>query len=1852
MKHASLLLATVLLFTAPASAQSILLRSETFHPNANIDELDLTDLSGDEVFNGRFYRLVQFDHIPDVNDRRELSYEGIELLEYIPHQAYIVSLADGVQASTLKANGIKWVSELDKRTKMHHWFFTAPYPEYAYAAGGVKVLVRLHRDVEYSQARAFFMRSGMELTVEFPHAGLMELIASEEVLNDIAELPFVAYMDMASEPGEPESLEGQVFHRSNGINTAYYGGLKYDGTGVSIAINDDGAVGPHIDYTGRVDQSDPSLSFYGGTHGDMTAGIAGAAGNLDPTVQGMAPGAFLWIRQYSSSLPNTVSLHTTNGVMAFSSSYSNGCNAGYTSLTQLVDQETYTYPTMIQSFSAGNSNNSNCGYGAGNQWGNVTGGHKIAKNAIAAANLYEDGSLVGSSSRGPASDGRIKPDIASHGQGQMSTDPNNAYSPGGGTSAACPGVTGVFAQLVHAYRDMNGGADAESGLLKACMLNSARDRGNVGPDYKFGWGRINAWRAYEILEQGQYFDGVVDQGASVTHTINIPAGLDEARVMVYWMDPAASTSAAKALVNDIDMTLTDPASTVLFPWVLDPTPDPALLDLPATNGVDTLNNMEQVAITNPAGGAYTLTVNGTEVPMGPQKYYVVYSFFDGVRLTHPIGGEGFDPGTTEMIVWDAIGNTGTFDLEYTLDGGANWLPIATVAADLRQYTWTVPNSPSGDVLVRVTRGGESDMSDAELSIMDAPTNLNVTAVCPTYMRVTWDAVSSATEYIVHLLGAQYMDSVDVTTATTYDIPISDPTLEQWFAVTALGANGMRSRRSLAEQFVGGGPTNCPVDHDVSVAAINSPGGTFISCGSLDVDVTIDLANPGLTDESNIPVSYRFNGGAIVSETYVPTLPGNSSVSYTFSTQVTLSSTGPNLLEVWTSLATDLATYNDTNTIDVNVIGGAGATMPIIEDFESEALCATSTDCGGTSCPLSGAWTNLTNGDGDDVDWRVDEGGTTSTNTGPSVDATTGSTTGNYIYLETSGTCNGQTAELISPCIDLTGAIAPQLSYSYHMYGGDMGSLHVDIYDGTTWINDFIPAVSGNQGDVWVPATVDLTSFVGNVIVIRMRGVTGTGFTSDMALDDLIVSEPPACPQPTAMSVTPTGVGQADVSWSCVGCTGSYLIEYGPVGFTPGIDGLPGVGGTVVSASSSPATLTGLPGCSTFDFYVRQFCGVDGYSFNSLVATASIAGLVAAPYSQDFDGWAPENAGVSCGGVDNMSDCWSNEVGNANNWTARSVPTGSTGTGPSSDNTGGGNYVYLETSSPCYPSVAGSLNSPAMDISALSAPQLSFYYHMNGADMGTLEVYISDDGGTSFTPAPVWSLSGDQGDIWHEGIVDLSGYIGETDVMFRWVGTSGSNFTSDFALDDISVDEAPTCPRPSLVSVSNVATTTADVSWNCALCVGTTVIEYGPAGFALGSGTQMSGVSSPLNLTGLASGSDFDVYLWEDCGGGDRSDTTGVVSFTTAPACGDNMYDNGGPANPYANNSNDLFTLCPDAPGERVRLDFTTFNVETSWDALYVFDGPSTASPMIASANPAPQANNVHGPGGWWGTTAPGPFISSHPSGCLTVAFTSDGSVQNPGWESTIICEPQMVTLDLKMMLEGPYDEVAGLMHDSLRAQGVLPDTEPFTALGFSDVIDCLCPPVAPSVFAVTGNDAIVDWVLVELRDATDATLVRGATPALLQRDGDVVDLDGVSSVVIETAYDNYHVSVRHRNHLGAMMSSAQSLGLLPTTVDFMDGAAAAWGTDAMKLMGSINTLWMGNAIADDILKYTGSGNDRDAMLTAIGGSVPTATVSGYLQEDANMDGVVKYIGTDNDRDPILVNVGGSVPTATRSEQLP
>jgi hypothetical protein len=150
------------------------------------------------------------------------------------------------------------------------------------------------------------------------------------------------------------------------------------------------------------------------------------------------------------------------------------------------------------------------------------------------------------------------------------------------------------------------------------------------------------------------------------------------------------------------------------------------------------------------------------------------------------------------------------------------------------------------------------------------------------------------------------------------------------------------------------------------------------------------------------------------------------------------------------------------------------------------------------------WINETS---DDFDWFILSGPTPSNNTGPSGDHTTGS--GYYMYTEATNPNNpNKRADLITPNFDLSSFTDVELGFWYHMYDNTvnnyMGTLHLDVFLNDAWIEDAMTPISGNQGDQWHEQVIDLTAYAGEIIKLRFRGITGSGYASDIAIDDFSI----------------------------------------------------------------------------------------------------------------------------------------------------------------------------------------------------------------------------------------------------------------------------------------------------------------------------------------------------------------------------------------------------------------------------------------------------------------------------------------------------------------------------------------------------------------------------------------------------------------------------------------------------------------------------------------------------------------------------------------------------------------------------
>ncbi|MFP6686051.1 MAG: MYXO-CTERM sorting domain-containing protein, partial [Polyangiaceae bacterium] len=204
------------------------------------------------------------------------------------------------------------------------------------------------------------------------------------------------------------------------------------------------------------------------------------------------------------------------------------------------------------------------------------------------------------------------------------------------------------------------------------------------------------------------------------------------------------------------------------------------------------------------------------------------------------------------------------------------------------------------------------------------------------------------------------------------------------------------------------------------------------------------------------------------------------------------------------------------------------TLPYSQNFDAFTICSNSCS---VLCPLSESWTNAVN---NDTDWRSYSGPTTSSGTGPSSDHTSGN--GNYLYIESSVPCNpSYEATMWTPPLDLTAAVNPVAGFYYHIYGADLGTLHIDILDANQIViqQDVIPVLGGNDNS-WRKTSIDLNPYKGQTIHIQFRGVTGGGFESDIAIDDLLVED--AVPDVGVTAIT------GPVSGSCGDSAGYIEVE--------------------------------------------------------------------------------------------------------------------------------------------------------------------------------------------------------------------------------------------------------------------------------------------------------------------------------------------------------------------------------------------------------------------------------------------------------------------------------------------------------------------------------------------------------------------------------------------------------------------------------------------------------------------------------------------------------------------------------------
>jgi Subtilase family/Secretion system C-terminal sorting domain len=819
------------------------------------------------------------------------------------------------------------IFEMDPTDKMHVTLVKEKIPAYAVKIQGtVDVWISFPSSFLINEVQQqLLLRNFDILSVRFKEYRIVELRIPTNRINELSSLPFIEYIQPIPHEAQLLNNNSRIGTKANIANGSLaVGGRNLHGEGIVIGVGDNADPQYHVDFTGR------TISRFGigsGQHGLHVAGTSAGAGILTDTLAGYAPKATMIVQNTSNVIDYSATYVQDYGMVITNNSYGAivgdcGYNGMYDLYSRIVDQQIIDLPNLTHVFASGNSGALTCSpYPAG--FKTVLGSYQSTKNALIVGAVTSTGLIAGFSSKGPVIDGRIKPEIVTQGSNVISAG-FGSYWNNSGTSMACPGATGGMALLYQRYKQLNGESNPKNGLMKNIICNTAMDRGNDGPDYSYGFGWMNVARALEMMESNRYLNATIANAVTNNHSISIPANTAQLKVMLYWNDPAASAIASKILVNDLDLEVINTISATILPRVLDTIP--ANVNNVAGNGVDHINNIEQVTINNPAAGNYTVRIKGTAITQNPsQEYFVSWEIIPvSTKITFPIGEESFRPGQMITVQWENYGAGSSFTLQYSVDNGSNWTDADNnIPSTSIQYNWIVPNITSDLVRVRIINNTTGAVSgSAAFNIIGLPAVTLAPVQCEDYISINWNTIPGATDYeVMRLIGDDMVPvAVVPNSTTTYTFSGLSKDSVYWVSVRPR-LNGKPGRRATAisRQPNNGTCTGAISDNDLKLYAIITPtssGRVFTSTELTSTQsITVSIKNlDDIATVGNIDVTYQLNAGTPVTETIInPNIAPGTTYNHVFGSTVNLSSPGTYTLKLTVTGTGDIVTANNSVT---------------------------------------------------------------------------------------------------------------------------------------------------------------------------------------------------------------------------------------------------------------------------------------------------------------------------------------------------------------------------------------------------------------------------------------------------------------------------------------------------------------------------------------------------------------------------------------------------------------------------------------------------------------------------------------------------------------------------------------------------------------------------------------------------------------------------------------------------------------------------------------------------------------------------------------------------------------------------
>lgn len=624
-------------------------------------------------------------------------------------------------------------------------------------------------------------KKSVKVLYEYRPARILVIKTTWRILQPVLSEEQIVFVEIARKPNVElivSSLNKNV-NKINWVHSVYPG---FNGSGQVISLKEDLPDTADIDFKGRY-LSTTLTSSVPSTHASNMASIIAGAGNSYFQGKGVAWGATISSAGFDHLLPNADSAYKMYNIAVQNHSYGTGIENYYGIDAAAYDASVIAKPSLLHVFSAGNSGHDTDTsgiYKGLTGFANITGSFKMAKNIIAVGHVDSIYQIPLHSSKGPAYDGRIKPELVAFGQD--------------GSSGAAATVAGTALLLQHAYKALKGTLP-DAALMKAIIINSADDAGPAGIDFFSGYGNLNASRALETIIDARYLEGTVSNGEAKSYPLTVPPGLKQLKLTLTWTDPPAEPNATKALVNNLDLSLGFTGSDQIWlPWVLNSTANIDSLKLPPVRKSDSLNNTEQISIAHPAPGEYVLNVKGFSVKTASsQPFSIAYQFdsLDTFQWYFPTMSDNIHRNSTKIIRWSCTYADSTGKLEYSLDKGSTWTTIDNAVSLTRGYcAWSVPDAFS-EATLRITIGNASFTSDS--FIISGQPDLGVGFNCPDSFLLKWNTGMGQDSFMVMYLAEKYMQAFrDVNDSVFAVSKSSGPSLYYTVAPLINNREGIRS----------------------------------------------------------------------------------------------------------------------------------------------------------------------------------------------------------------------------------------------------------------------------------------------------------------------------------------------------------------------------------------------------------------------------------------------------------------------------------------------------------------------------------------------------------------------------------------------------------------------------------------------------------------------------------------------------------------------------------------------------------------------------------------------------------------------------------------------------------------------------------------------------------------------------------------------------------------------------------------------------------------------------------------------------------------------------------------------------